>query len=110
MSISKNFIPNFVRVLTNKRKYIDQNFHSVAGVMSQGWDLWMLEGQKLQRGDLRWCPNRLRILVSFVLMCKLSSSMVDYSWDGQFRMKVLAKHGNLLFSKSSIGKKRRSHS
>ena len=33
MSISKIFIPNFVRVLTNKRKYIELNFYSVAGVM-----------------------------------------------------------------------------
>ena len=38
MSISKIFIPNFVRVLTNKRKYFEQNFYSVAGVMPQGWD------------------------------------------------------------------------
>ena len=32
----KYFIPNSVRVLTNKRKYIEQNFHSVAGVIVQG--------------------------------------------------------------------------
>ena len=44
MSVSKIFIPNFVRVLTNKRKYIEQNFYSVAGVMPQGWDLGVLGG------------------------------------------------------------------
>ena len=29
------------------RKHIEQNFHSVAGVMPQEWDLGMLMGQKL---------------------------------------------------------------
>ena len=47
MSISKIFIPNFVRVFNNEKKYIEQNFHSVAGVMPQGWDLGVLGGQKL---------------------------------------------------------------
>ena len=46
MSISKIFIPNFVRVLTDKRKYIEQNFYSVAGIMPQGWDLGVLGGVK----------------------------------------------------------------
>ena len=37
MSISKIFIPNFVCVLTNKRKkHIEQNFHSVAKIMPRG--------------------------------------------------------------------------
>ena len=39
MSILKIFMPTLVRVLTNKKKYIEQNFDSVAGVMPQGWDL-----------------------------------------------------------------------
>ena len=39
MSISNIFITNFVRVLTNKRKYFEQIFYSVAGVMPQGWNL-----------------------------------------------------------------------
>ena len=47
MSISKIFIPNFVRVLTNKRKYIEQNFYSVAGAMPLARDLGVLGGQKL---------------------------------------------------------------
>ena len=34
-----------MRVLT-KRKYIEQNFHSIAGVMPQGWDLGLLGGVK----------------------------------------------------------------
>ena len=40
MSISKIFIPNFVRVLTYKRKFIEQNFHSVAGVMPHVGTYW----------------------------------------------------------------------
>ena len=38
------------------RKHIEQNLHSVAGVMPQGWDLGCWVGQKLKRGDLRWLP------------------------------------------------------
>ena len=37
MSISKVFLSNFLC-----RKHIEQNFHSVAGVMSQWWDLGVL--------------------------------------------------------------------
>ena len=44
MSVSKIFIPNFVRVRANKRKYIEQNFYSVAAVMPQGWVLGVLGG------------------------------------------------------------------
>ena len=29
------------------RKHIEQKFHSVAGIMPQGWDLEVLGGQKL---------------------------------------------------------------
>ena len=29
------------------RKHIEDNFHSVAGIMPQGWNLGVLEGQKL---------------------------------------------------------------
>ena len=65
MSISKIFIPNFVHVLTNKRKYIDQNFYSVAGVMLQGWDLGVLGGgSKTLAWGFAMAPHRLRILVS----------------------------------------------
>ena len=46
MSILKVFIPNSLCVFSQikNRKYIEQNFHSVARVMSQGWDLWVLGG------------------------------------------------------------------
>ena len=57
MSVSKIFIPNFVCVLANKRKYIEQNFYSVAGVMLQGWDLGVLGGGlKLWRGICDGAP------------------------------------------------------
>ena len=52
----KDFIPNIVRVLINKKIYIEQNFYSVARVMPKGRDLGVLGGQKLERGDLRWRP------------------------------------------------------
>ena len=43
-SISKNFIPKFVCVLTKKdTNYIRQDFQSVAYVMPQGWDFRALE-------------------------------------------------------------------
>ena len=32
------------------RKHIELNFHSVAGIISQGWDLRVLVGQKLRVG------------------------------------------------------------
>ena len=47
MSILKIFMTTLVRVITNKRKYIKQNFDSVAGVMPQRWDLAVPGGQKL---------------------------------------------------------------
>ena len=57
MSISKIFIPNFVRVLTNKRKYIEQNFYSVAGVMPQGWVLGVLGVKNLSVGICDGAPS-----------------------------------------------------
>ena len=74
MSNSKIFIPNFVRVLTNKnRKHIRQNFHSVAGVMPQGWDLGVPGGTKTLAWGFAMTPHRLRILVGIVIiMCPLS--------------------------------------
>ena len=53
MSISKIFLPNFVCVLTNKyRKHIE----SVARVMPQGWDLWVLAGQNFSVGICHGAP------------------------------------------------------
>ena len=63
---SKIFIPNFVCVFflttmsvlrffyqalcaflqIKDRKHIEQNFHSVAGIMLQGWDFGVLGGSK----------------------------------------------------------------
>ena len=42
MSISKIFIPNFVRVLKNKRKSFEQIFYSVLGSCPMGgtWGCW----------------------------------------------------------------------
>ena len=49
MSILKNLYQTLCAFLQKKdRKCIEQNFHSVAGVMPQGWDLGVLVGQKLK--------------------------------------------------------------
>ena len=48
MSILKCSYQIFCAFLQIKdRKHIEQNFHSVAGVMPQGWDLGVLVGQTL---------------------------------------------------------------
>ena len=43
----KDFHTKLACVSTNKRNYIELNFHSVPGVMPQGWDLGVLGVQKL---------------------------------------------------------------
>ena len=53
----KDFIPNFVRVLTNKRKYIEQNFYSVARVMPKGRDLGVLGVKNLSMGIFDGAPS-----------------------------------------------------
>ena len=54
-------------VLTN-RKHIEQNFHSVAGVMPQGWDL----GVPGESNTLVWgfamAPHLLRAQIIFVVI------------------------------------------
>ena len=66
MSNSKIFIPNSVCVLTIKdRKNIEQNFHSVAGVMLKGWDLGVLGGSKTSAWGFVMAPHQLRILVVY---------------------------------------------
>ena len=51
------------------RKHIEQNFHSVAGTMRQGWDLGVPGGGGGGSKTLVWgfamAPHRLRILVLF---------------------------------------------
>ena len=78
--ISKIFIPNFVCVLTNERyktyqtgfyivstgKHIEQNFHSVAEVMPQGWDLGVLGGSKTLAWGFAMELHGMRILVYFL--------------------------------------------
>ena len=63
MSISKIFIPNFVRVLTNKRKYIEQNFYSVAGGHAPGVGLGGVGWSKTLAWGFAMAPHRLCILV-----------------------------------------------
>ena len=46
-----------------ERKHIEQNVHSVAGVMPQGWDLGVLGRPKTVAWGFAMAPHRLRILV-----------------------------------------------
>ena len=46
-----------MRVLTNKRKYIEQNFYSVAGFMPQGWDLGVLGVKNFSVGICDGAPS-----------------------------------------------------
>ena len=80
MSILKIFMPTLVHVLTNKRKYIEQNFDSVAGVMPQGWHWGVPRGSKTLAWGFAMAPHRLRILVLFVftLNVYLSSRLTKF--------------------------------
>ena len=60
-------MPTLVRVLTNKRKYIEQNFDSVAWVMSQGWDLGVLGVQNLSVGICDGAPSTAHSSLCFFL-------------------------------------------
>ena len=69
MSISKIFIPNSLCVFSQikDRKHIEQNFHSVARVMRQGWDLWVLGGVKnFSVGICDGAPSTARSSLLFV--------------------------------------------
>ena len=57
-------------LLTNKRytKHIEQNFHSVAGVMPQGRDFGLLGGSKTLARGFAMAPHRLCILVYCLLL------------------------------------------
>ena len=48
-------------------KYIEQNFDSVAGFMTQGWDLGVLVGSKTSARSFAMAPHRLCILVPIFL-------------------------------------------
>ena len=43
------------------RKHIEQNFHSVAGVMPQEWDLGVLDGSKTLAWGFAMAPHLLPI-------------------------------------------------
>ena len=67
MSISKIFIPNFACVLKkNERKHIEQNFHSVARVMSRG-GTWGAGGIKTSVWGFAMAPHRLGTLVLVIV-------------------------------------------
>ena len=67
MSYSMILIPNFVCVLTN-RKHNEQNFHSVAGVMPQGWDLGVLGESNTLAWGFAMAPHRLPAQIIFVVI------------------------------------------
>ena len=55
--------------------FIEQNFHSVAGFMPQGWDLGVLGGSKTLAWGFAMVPHRLHILVvgvSFTKLCEIA--------------------------------------
>ena len=72
------------------RKHIELNFHSVAGVMPQGWDLGVLGGSKTLAWGFAMASHRLRILVLHVLLylqivlaymiCKRDNFMFSPTW------------------------------
>ena len=64
MSILRFYTKLCVRSYKKDRKHIEQNFHSVAGVMPQGWDLGVLGGSKTLAWGFAMAPHRLRILVT----------------------------------------------
>ena len=49
------------------RKHIEQNFHSVAGVMPQGWDFGVLRRSKTLAWGFAMAPHRLHIQVTFTI-------------------------------------------
>ena len=55
-----------MRVLTNRRKYIEQNFHSIAGVMPQGWDLGVLGVKNLSVGICDGAPSTAHSSCDFI--------------------------------------------
>ena len=68
MSILRFLYQTLCAVLQNKdRKHIEQNFHSVALVMSQGWDLGVLGGSKTLAWGFAMGPHQLRILVLVII-------------------------------------------
>ena len=66
MSISKIFIPNFVRVLTNKRNILNRIFILLLG-SAPGVGLGGAGGSKILARGFAMAPHRLRILVNIII-------------------------------------------
>ena len=60
-------------------KQIEQNFDSVAGVMTQGWDLGVLGGSKTSAWGFAMAPHRLCILVPICSQCIEGKQKSDIS-------------------------------
>ena len=71
MSISKIFISNSLCVFSQikDRKYIEQNFHSVARVMPWGGTCGCWGESKTLAWGFVMSPHRLRALVTFCICC-----------------------------------------
>ena len=50
------------------RKHIEQNFHSVAGIMRHRWDLGVLGGSKTLAWGFAMAPYRLCVLVLLIII------------------------------------------
>ena len=57
MLISMIFIPDFVFSHIKDGKHIEQNFHSVAGIMPQEWDLGVLGESKTLAWGFAMAPH-----------------------------------------------------
>ena len=66
--IFKDFYTKFCAYSTNKRRYIEQNFFSVAGVMPQGWDLGVLVVQNFSVGFCNGAPLTAHSSLQFNLV------------------------------------------
>ena len=53
------------------RKRFEQNFHSVAGIMRQGWDLGVLGGQNFSVGICDGAPSTALSSCQFKLQVKV---------------------------------------
>ena len=60
-------------------KHIKQNFDSVAGVMTQGWDFGVLGGSKTSAWGFAMAPHRLCILVPICSQCIEGKQKSDIS-------------------------------
>ena len=66
------------------RKHNEHNFHSVAGVMPQGWDLGVLGGSKTLVWGFAMAPHQLRLLFQ---LCQMGLLVPVLSKDKWFLLK-----------------------